>query len=195
MDDPSQKLYSGLGELVRYLETTMRKLRRLEMPLASTATQLPQASEHLRDLTRMTEEGTHTVMELTEAIQDNRARIVKALDALAEPAGGIGEDEARGDRFAAVKQLLQADDKRLLEIMTALSFQDLVGQRINKIVTILEEVERRLLELVVAFGAKQQEGWRRLDGQAGEMLKQLDASRSTALKQDLVDAILTELGF
>lgn len=195
MDDRNQKLYSELGELVRYLETTMRKLRQLEMPLTSTATQLPQASEHLRDLTRMTEEGTHTVMALTEAIQDNRARIVKALDALAEPAGGIGADGARGDRIAAVKQLLEADDKRLLEIMTALSFQDLVGQRIKKIVTILEEVERRLLELVVVFGPKQQEGQSRNEGRAGEMLKQLDASRSTALKQDLVDDILAEFGF
>lgn len=195
MDDRSRKLYGELGELVRYLETTMRKLRHLEMPMASTAAQLPQASEHLRDLTRLTEEGTHTVMGLTEAIQDNRARIVKALDALAASADRACAEGAGRDRIATVKELLEADDKRLLDIMTALSFQDLVGQRIKKIVTILEDVEHKLLELVVVFGPKQQEGQGRRDGRADEMLKQLEASRSTALKQDLVDDILAEFGF
>jgi chemotaxis protein CheZ len=198
VDDRSQQLYNKLGELVRYLEMTMRKLRSLEVPLASTATQLPHASEHLRDLTRMTEEGTHTVMELTEAIQDNRARIMEALDALAESVRHRTPAEARGDGVTAIEQVrrwLADDEKRLVQIMTALSFQDLVGQRIAKIVTILDEVEHRLLELVVVFGPKPCAGEPRHEDRADQMLRQLDASRSTALSQELVDGILTQYGF
>ena len=53
-------------------------------------------------------------------------------------------------------KLLAADDTRLMDIMTALSFQDLVAQRINKIITILDDVEHKLLQMVVVFGLKQE---------------------------------------
>lgn len=189
-----KKLYGELGELARYIETTMGKLRHLEAPMTATATQIPQASEHLSDLTRLTEEGTHAVMELTEEIQGNRAQAVKVLNELADALARVGLDAAHV-RIDTVKQMLADDDKHLLDIMTALSFQDLVGQRIKKIVAILEDVEHKLLEMIVVFGLKQEGGEAMRDGKATEMLKQLEASRSTALKQDLVNNILDEFGF
>ncbi|MDE3118069.1 MAG: protein phosphatase CheZ, partial [Nitrospirota bacterium] len=99
------------------------------------------------------------------------------------------------DRIAAIKQTLSVDDKRLLDIMTALSFQDLVGQRVKKILVVLEDVQRRLLEMIVVFGQKPVGEKRVEDKRAGQMLKELQASRTTALKQDLVDNILGEYGF
>ncbi|TAJ32132.1 MAG: hypothetical protein EPO64_01675 [Nitrospirae bacterium] len=189
-----KKLYGELGELARYIESTMGKLRHLESPMTATATQIPQASEHLSDLTRLTEEGTHAVMELTEEIQGNRAQAVAVLNELADALARVGLDAARV-RLDTVKQILADDDKHLLDIMTALSFQDLVGQRIKKIVAILDDVEHKLLEMIVVFGLKQEGGEAVRDGKATEMLKQLEASRSTALKQDLVNNILDEFGF
>ena len=90
--------------------------------------------------------------------------------------------------------MVSADGKRLMDIMTALSFQDLVAQRIKKIITILDDVEHKLLQMVVVFGAKQN-GAPDTSGKADQMLKELEASRSTALKQDLVDDILGQFGF
>ncbi|MBI3603495.1 MAG: protein phosphatase CheZ [Nitrospirae bacterium] len=194
MAELDKKLYGELGELARYIESTMGKLRHMESPMMATATQIPQASEHLSDLTRLTEEGTHAVMELTEEIQGNRARAVTVLNELAEALARVGLDAARV-KLDTVKQMLADDDKHLLDIMTALSFQDLVGQRIKKIVAILEDVEHKLLEMIVVFGLKQEGGQAVHDGKATEMLKQLEASRSTALKQDLVNNILDEFGF
>ena len=193
VNDPNRKLYGELGELTRYIENTMRQLRCVEAPVEETTAQLPQASAHLSDLAKLTEEGTHRVMELTEELQDNRARIVKLVGELSAPLAsrpGGTQDQ----RIAAITDLLSSDDKRLMDIMTALSFQDLVAQRIKKIITILDDVEHKLLQMVVVFGAKQN-GAPDANGKADQMLKELEASRSTALKQDLVDDILGQFGF
>ena len=193
MNDPNRKLYGELGELTRYIENTMRQLRCVETPVEETTAQLPQASAHLSDLAKLTEEGTHRVMELTEELQDNRRRIAKSVSELATlPASSPGGTQA--DRIAAITSLLFTDDKRLMDIMTALSFQDLVAQRIKKIITILDDVEHKLLQMVVVFGAKQN-GAQDANGKADQLLKELEASRSTALKQDLVDDILGQFGF
>ncbi len=74
-------------------------------------------------------------------------------------------------------KLLAADDTRLMDIMTALSFQDLVAQRINKIITILDDVEHKLLQMVVVFGLKQ-ENAPSVNGKADQMLKELEASET-----------------
>lgn len=193
MNDPNRKLYGELGELTRYIENTMRQLRCVEAPVEETTAQLPQASAHLSDLAKLTEEGTHRVMELTEELQDNRTRIAKSIGELATLLPS-SPGETPTDRLAAISGLLSADDKRLMDIMTALSFQDLVAQRIKKIITILDDVEHKLLQMVVVFGAKQN-GTPDTNGKADQMLKELEASRSTALKQDLVDDILGQFGF
>jgi chemotaxis protein CheZ len=193
VNDPNRKLYGELGELTRYIENTMRQLRCVEAPVEETTAQLPQASAHLSDLAKLTEEGTHRVMELTEELQDNRRQITKSVGELATLLPN-SRDGTQSDRIMAITGLLSADDKRLMDIMTALSFQDLVAQRIKKIITILDDVEHKLLQMVVVFGAKQN-GATNANGKADQMLKELEASRSTALKQDLVDDILGQFGF
>ena len=92
--------------------------------------------------------------------------------------------------------MVNADERRLTDIHVALSFQDLVAQRVAKLVTILNEVQHKLLKLVVVFGIKQKkDGAAANDGGRGsEMLRQLEASQTTALEQNLVDDILSEFG-
>ena len=193
MNDPSRKLYGELGELTRYIENTMRQLRCVEAPVEETTAHLPQASEHLSDLAKLTEEGTHRVMELTEELQDNRTLVMQRVG---EVTGQFSGSQAgvQTDRMAAITALLLADEKRLMDIMTTLSFQDLVAQRIKKIVAILDDVEHKLLQMVVVFGSNP-EGAQGANGKADQMLKELEASRCTALKQDLVDDILGQFGF
>ena len=79
---------------------------------------------------------------------------------------------------------MKADERRLMDIHVALSFQDLVAQRVAKLVTILNEVQHKLLKLVVVFGIKKKkDGAAAKDGGRGdEMLRQLEASQTTALR-------------
>ena len=188
-------IYEELGELTRYVEATTRAIRDMEDPVASTADQLPQANNFLADLSRMTEEGTHKVMTLTDEIEANRTTMAKSLEeAQALLANQEGSEAAR-ERIAAVLQELGRDETRLLDISVALSFQDLVAQRVKKLVAIMDDVQHKLLKLVVIFGLKQDEVKAKHEDRGHEMLKQLEASNNTGLEQNLVDDILGEFGF
>ena len=188
------KLYGELGELARYLELAMRKVSEIGAPLASDSAPLPQATAHLLDLNKMTEVGTLEVMRLTEMIQDNHARVAKELAVVVSALEAV-DCQALAARLAKTATELAQDDKHLMDIMTALSFQDLVAQRVKKLVTIVEDVQCKLVELVVVFGLEQEVAVPETKGKAAEMLRQLEASKSTAIKQDLADELLSEFGF
>lgn len=189
--DEDSSINNELAELSKYVEMITGSIRDMEAPVATTSDQLPQATAHLNDLAKMTEEGTHRVLALTEAIETNRAAMFTALGQLqAGMAGGQATDVKK------VVELLKADERRLMDIHVALSFQDLVAQRVAKLVTILNEVQHKLLKLVVIFGIKQKkDGTATKDGGRGSgMLRQLEASKTTALEQNFVDDILSEFG-
>ena len=188
------KLYEELGELARYLESAMRKVAEVGAPMLANSAQLPQATVHLLDLNKMTEEGTLEVMRLIEIMQDNRAQAAKELTAVVSTLDAV-DCRTLAARLGKTVQELAQDDKHLMDIMTALSFQDLVAQRVKKLVTIIEDVQCKLVELVVVFGLKQESTAPETQGKAGEMLRQLEASKSTAIKQELADELLSEFGF
>ncbi len=98
-------------------------------------------------------------------------------------------------RLGKVTSVLAQDDKYLTEIMTALSFQDLVAQRVKKLVAILDEVQGKLMELVVVFGLQGSPEAASGKGTAGHLLKQLEESKTTAMKQKVADDILAQFGF
>jgi len=192
---PDTKLYEELGELARFIDTTMKTLSEFSTPVSTSTEQLPQALTHLTNLKTMTEQGTHRVMLEVEAIQDNHLKLsgmIKDLTLALQKQQGA---PALLQQMQAIANAVNADDKRLLDIMTALSFQDLVAQSVNKLVTILREVEHKLLQLVVVFGPYQKQAAKKEQDKASEMLKQLEATKNTSMNQDLADEILKQFGF
>ncbi len=188
--EEDRSINSELAELTKYVEVITSTIRDMESPVASTSNQLPQATSHLNDLAKLTEEGTHRVLALTEAIESNRVRLQRGLEELRQKLDGSCATDA--EKLLA---LVKEDEGRLMDIHVALSFQDLVAQRVAKLVTILNEVQHKLLKLVVVFGIKQKKDGTKDDGRGTEMLRQLEASKTTALDQDLVDDIMSEFGF
>ena len=192
---PDSKLYEELGELARFIDTTMKTLSEFSVPVSASSEQLPQAQTHLLNLKTQTEQGTHRVMLEVESIQDNHVQVGKMLKELTHALQQANVAPNLIQQVQKITQDLSKDDKRLLDIMTALSFQDLVAQSVNKLVTILDEVEHKLLQLVVVFGPYQKQVAKNDQGKANEMLKQLEATKNTSMNQDLADEILKQFGF
>ena len=178
-----------LSELRKYLKVIASTICDMEAPVTRTSDQLTQATVHLNDLAKMTEESTHRVLALTEAIETNRGAIQAALENLEEKFSGEHATDVE-----SLVELVKADERRLMDLHVALSFQDLVAQRVGKLVTILNEAQHTLLTLVAIFGIKQKkDGVSTKDGRCGnEMLRQLEFSQPTRLRQNLVDDILLE---
>ncbi len=189
-EEPNQSIYDELGELTKYVEMMTRTIGEMEVPVSSTSDQLPDATAHLGELATITEEGTHKVMAITEEMTESRAKIKNLLQALSTKSG---DELAAGVKN--VTNLLDEDESRLTNITVALGFQDIVAQRVAKLVTVLDEVQHKLLKLVVVFGLQNKKKDTKKEGRGYEMLEQLESSKNTSLKQDLVDDILSEFGF
>ena len=188
------QLFEKIGELTRFIDTTIKTISQFSAPMSATTEQLPDATAHLKDLRKLTEDGTHKIMELVEAIEENRKRADMQFDALMN---GLASSDAATvkSKIVAIRATLAADNKPLMDIITALSFQDLVAQSVNKLVTIIDEVEHKLLELVVVFGPYTKGAGKAEAGKASDMLKQLSATKNTSMQQDLADEILKQYGF
>ncbi len=195
MDEPNEALYAELGDLARKLGSSVTTLRQVEAPATpGAAAQLPLAAEHLTDVVQLTEQGIHRVMELLEGMQDTRDQALRDLTAVAAGlrAGEPGAEVLR--KVEVITQMLTGEQGRWLDIVTALSFQDLVAQRAQKIVIVLEDVQRKLAEMVEAYGAKTGKAPKAQGEQAQRMLDQLEAARSQSLGQDYIDDVLQKRG-
>jgi len=189
-----RKLYGELGALARFVDHAIKAISAVGPQIMSSSTQLPTAASHLSDLSKMTEDGTLEVMRLTEMIQDNHGRIAKDLSGIVEVLRAMDCASLAG-RLGNVTSVLAQDGKYLTEIMTALSFQDLVAQRVKKLVAILDEVQGKLMELIVVFGLQESCEAARDAGTAEHLLKQLEESKTAAMKQQVADDILAQFGF
>lgn len=190
--EEDRSINQEMAELTKYVEVITSTIRDMESPVTTTSDQLPQATAHLQDLAKMTEDGAHRVLTLTEAIEVNRGAMQVGLVQLKNKLNGEHATD-----IACLLELVKGDERRLMDIHVALSFQDLVAQRVAKLVTILNEVQHKLLKLVVIFGIKQKKAGANAkdEGRGYEMLRQLEESKTTALEQDLVDDIMSEFGF
>jgi chemotaxis protein CheZ len=74
------QLYGQLGELARFIDTTLKTINQFSKPMSATTEQLPEAATHLRNLRKLTEGSTHKIMQIVESIQDNHRRALRQLD-------------------------------------------------------------------------------------------------------------------
>lgn len=184
-----------LSQLADYINKTRVSLQHLEPSVRETTKNIPMASQQLSDVTRATEEATHKVLSLTEEILDEQESVEKHL-AAARGAASVPGSDGLPAALDAIECATGRTKEKLIEIMTNLSFQDLTGQKIKKIVALVQEVEAKILELILSFGLRPDEKGNDTDRQKRvEMISQLhDAYLKSEIKQDLVDDILKSAG-
>ncbi len=92
------------------------------------------ASSELNEVVKATEDATNTIMDAADAIQDAAGHI---------------------DNAEASSKIMD----NTMKIYDACSFQDITGQRINKVLRTLEQVEYRVMNLIKLFGGNLPEGY------------------------------------
>lgn len=100
------------------------------------------ASEQLSAVLEQTEQATVTIMETIEKHMDLQAE----NDELLQKARAGAPD---WERMTAINQTFMDDS---ISMMTTLSFQDLTGQRIKKVVSAMRQLEATVLELYLSSG-------------------------------------------
>lgn len=146
------------SELYKQLSNEMRQgLKKIysQISLASNmeGEQTPEETDHLfheastqlSAVLDATEEATGQIMDVVEKHLDLQ---VESSDIIAAIQAGTASPEQIA-RLAAINGDIGTD---LTQIMTSLSFQDLTGQRIKKVVSALTRIEATVLELYLSSG-------------------------------------------
>jgi len=186
----SSKIQGELKNLAMYMEKTMANLQLLNPCVKiSIEHDIPTASQQLTDVVKTTEEATNTIISLTETLLDHEAVLGEALEKLRATKNRRRDDQQLLDELV---RLHQEDEKTLIEILTNLSFQDLTGQRINKIMHMVNIVQGKLVDLVKAFGI-QVEGNEAVAPPQAPVPKALGGPEELEkLPQDSVDSLLNQ---
>ncbi len=183
------RLYGELGELAKFINAARHEFADVS-PGMLQEEQLPEASDQLDEIVKTTEAATHKIMDSCEQLQDVNQRIRDRMMTIDPP---LDPDVAM-----SIEDALNEGDTHVTNIYEACNFQDITGQRIQKIIKVLREIERQVFRMVIVFGLRNK----------GEALEEKDrtalAETETALlngpqktgeglDQDDVDDILAKL--
>jgi len=158
------RLHRELHDLVRFIREARAEIARIR-PERIQAEDIPRATDELDAVVRATEEATHTFLETAEELELMAGE----------------ETPERAERLRALAT----------RIFEASNFQDVTGQRINKVVATLRSIEARVLRLAGLAGAVGGSDAPAAEERTGEAaLLNGPALPAAANSQDDIDAIL-----
>jgi len=128
-------LREQLMDLHSHIEETKREIASIRQP-GEEEDRLTSAAIELGAIIDATEQATHTILNATEEIDD-------IVDKLRE----------RSSDVAAIEMLGEVNAKTM-SILEACNFQDISGQRTNKVINIINYLEQRILSMIDIWGAE-----------------------------------------
>jgi len=138
-------------ELVDFRKDLQKKIEPGIIEMA--ARDIPEASHQLEGINETLENSTMKIMD----INDEQMEIVQAQLKQLKTMRSRGQTQATGRVSEILDQQIAALEKinnLSMSMMEPLSFQDLVGQRIQKIVKLVKSMELRIEDLIISFGIK-----------------------------------------
>lgn len=154
--DLSDKLKGVAKELIDFRKDIQSRIEPDIVEMASR--DIPEASIQLEGINETLEESTMKIMDINEEQTEIAGRHLKVLETLLEKkSAGEKADITLEDAIKIIKEqveVLKMIEERSLKMMEPLSFQDLVGQRIQRIIKLVRSMENRIEEMIVSFGIR-----------------------------------------
>ena len=162
-----------------------------------------EASRQLDEVLNTTEKATERIMELVEITMDRQTEASELIAKLQD--GSITPEQAK--RLSEINSQVSDD---LTSIMTTLSFQDLTGQRIKKVVAALKQIEDTVVKMYLSTGLlikakeeKPEEDLEKIHQETKDMVagfkstsivgSELKGPSSSGISQASIDDLLSQL--
>lgn len=152
-----------------------------------------EAADQLDKILSTTEEATGEIMDIVERHMEMQSKSNQILHSL--KSGGVTKDQLQ-----ELRQISDALNTDLMTIMTTLSFQDLTGQRIKRIIGAIKNVEAIVLDLYLSTGLKvraheeaPEKGLEEIEAEAAQKVNELKGPQ-VGSNQASVDDLLASLG-
>jgi chemotaxis regulatin CheY-phosphate phosphatase CheZ len=132
-----------IGQLSAFLERVRANLLQVNVHVQGSSETVPRVLNELKDIVQMTEAATLRVLEETEALLEE-GQTLSGLVGQAQQAASDGALPEVSGPLSEVQGLVDRGNDRVMAIMSALEFQDLTTQKIQRAFEVLEEVANRL---------------------------------------------------
>ena len=188
LNEVMSKLREELSSLASFIDKTRHGLDNLETTVKIGSEKFPEASNQLSAVTGELENAANRIMTILEGLMSEQERadvLLKKLSDWSAKSGAPGCEDA----VAGIKDLQTINVKargEMMDIFANMSFQDLTGQKLKKVIGSLAVVEKKLLEMALSFGLESIENPNRSG--AGITKPEMP------INQDIVDRLLKELG-
>jgi len=200
----SDKLKGVARELIDFRKDIQSKIEPDIVVIA--ARDIPEASNQLECINETLEESTMKIMDINEEQTEIASGRIKILNSfLKEKVRDDAVDINLVDVIQVIKDqvdVLKMIEERSLKMIEPLSFQDLVGQRIQRIIKLVRSMENRIEELIVSFGIKLKKhkqdptrSYEELSKDVNKYLNELKGPQRSGdgLNQNAIDDILESL--
>lgn len=159
-----------------------------------------EASRQLEEIMTTTLQAADEIMSRAEAIQERQEQVSKLLSSLKAEHSHIGGD------LDTLHTLLDNNTADVTSIVLALSFQDLTGQRIKKVVQALSSIHQIVVQTYVSAGLMIKKSEEEPGKDLQEIAKESKKAGATVTGSELkgptmdssqkdVDDLLAQLGF
>ncbi len=173
-----------IAQLAHYINVTLQNLQQLDPAVRQSSISMPKMTSELVDVVAATEMATHRVLDEAERLTEEQEAIAEELDQI--------RAVAPHQLLDRIYETLQSSQRRVLEIMSAMEFQDLASQRIAQVVRAVREIEERLLRLLVLFRLDEEEPEQPGTPPAVLLERLTDSLTTSKGRQDFVDSLLAE---
>lgn len=152
------RLSDELGKLAKYLQAISKKLQAAESDIETASSQIPYGTDQIHGVTRFTEEEVHRVLGIVEKVIESHDALVNQWEALKTHSQTEMMQRPILKRQAEeIGSTLRDEKKMLMDLMTALSFQDVAAQWLKKISSDMTNVQSRIKRLNSSLSAKGKE--------------------------------------
>lgn len=188
------KLRNELSGLARFVDQTRQGIDNLETTVKISSQKFPEASTELNAVTGALENAANKILTIVEGLMADGDKTQGLINELKDWSATVkGEAAAKGTAIINKLEELSAKSRNdMMEIFSNMSFQDLTGQKLKKVIGSLAVIESKLLELVLNFGFN---GNSDNDKQKARLINELKGpANNLQVDQSVVDRIMKELG-
>ena len=189
----NEDMLSGLQNIFREINSAKKGAPNASAKNEDAGKLLSEASQQLDEILFSTEEATAKIMDTVEKHQD----MLEDLKALA---GKAEKEKLSAADLKKLQSFISAQEGDLSNVLTALSFQDLTGQRVKKVLSALQTIESTVFELYMSTGIALKEHAKEpekdmdlIQNHAKQVVSELKGPTREA-NQGAVDDLLAQLG-
>ena len=136
MVNPQDQLKQELGALFRYLQRVRQEIAAIDRP-ADQGHGFESMGDQMDAIVQATEAATNTIMEAMESTEETNRKL---RERITDPAQVM---------------LLDQINTNVNKVFEACAFQDITGQRVNRVARSITYVEERVNALIALFGEEQ----------------------------------------